>query len=165
MTETPAPEIRADVVTSLEVISRALLERTRADRTTIRLDVTDYGFDVDRAAAEACAGAMRPISGDASLDQRALDTVRWLEANRTMLVQPSFTAPPYPPSALLEQYGVAAQMLGPLESGGAMIGWISVHSAVERGWTPGDVAALGDACTKALAALGLGVRSDERTSW
>ncbi|WP_428956657.1 maleate cis-trans isomerase family protein [Streptomyces sp. cg35] len=122
-----------------------LLRATGADRTTFRVDLPDHGLHVDLTAGEALRPGERSIRRDASLDQRRLNTVEWLEAERRPLIQPHFNAAPHPPQALVDVYGVRAQMLSPVESGDALTGWISVHSARERDWTPGDTRALATA--------------------
>lgn len=129
-----------------------LLRVTGADRTTFRVDLPEHGLHVDLTAGEALRPGVRSIRRDASLDQRRLNTVEWLEAERRPLVQPHFRATPHPPQALVDVYGVRAQMLSPVISGGALTGWISVHSTRERDWTPDDTRALAGA-TATLTAL------------
>jgi maleate isomerase len=68
--------------------------------------------------------------------------VEWLERHRTPLVQPHFHAVPRPPQALVDVYGVHAQMLSPVVRDGEMTGWISAHSLDEREWTEHDTTAL-----------------------
>ncbi|MGW3625250.1 aspartate racemase/maleate isomerase family protein [Streptomyces sp. NPDC000880] len=119
-----------------------LLRTTGADRTTLRLDLPAHGLHVDLTAAEALGEGVRSIRRDASLDQRRLNTVEWLERHRTPLVQPHFHAAPHPPQALVDVYGVHAQMLSPVVRAGEMTGWISVHSVGEREWTEHDTTAL-----------------------
>jgi hypothetical protein len=48
--------------------------------------------------------------------------------NRRVLVQPHFSEAPFPPPALVEVYGVNAQILAPILDGEALVGWVSVHS-------------------------------------
>ncbi|MER6983920.1 GAF domain-containing protein, partial [Streptomyces carpinensis] len=122
-----------------------LLAATGADRTTFRVDLPEHGLHVDLTAGEAHRQGVRSIRRDASLDQRRLNTVEWLERNRTPLVQPHFEAIPHPPQALIDVYGVRAQMLGPVERDGALAGWLSVHSMDERDWSAADTAALATA--------------------
>ena len=126
----------------MQQICDELIEATGADRTTLRIDLPGCGLGVDLAAAEATGESAPPIRREGSLDQRKLNTVEWLEHNRANLVQPHFTAEPMPPAALIDIYGVRAQMLGPVERDGKMVGWLSVHSLAERPWTPEDQRAL-----------------------
>jgi maleate isomerase len=126
-----------------------LLEETRADRTTLRLDLPRHDLNVDLAAAEATRPGVRAIRHDSGLDQRALNTVVWLENNRRILVQPDFRAEPYPPQALIEHYGVRAQMLGPVVVDDVLVGWFSAHSITERGWSKAETAALTTLCSRA----------------
>jgi maleate isomerase len=119
-----------------------LLAATAADRTTLRLDTPTMDLHVDLTAAEAVAPEARSIRWDGSLDQRRLNTVMWLAEHRKPLVQPHFRDAPRPPDALIEVYGVRAQVLGPIMRGSDLAGWISVHSLRERAWTERDLAAL-----------------------
>ena len=126
---------------ALQTLCDQLLAETGADRVTARLDAADIGLHVDLPAAEALRPGMKPIRWDPSLDQRALETVCWLDEHRRLLVQPHFDVPPYPPQALRDVYGVAAQILAPVPGAGSLRGWLSVHSIAERDWTPADQAA------------------------
>jgi maleate isomerase len=122
-----------------------LRARTGCDRTTLRIDDPNLGLHVDLCAAESCSPGVRSIQHDPSLDQRKLETVVWLEQHRQMLVQPAFTAPPFPPQALQDVYGVRAQVLGPVEKDGRLAAWLSAHSIAEREWTETDIDAMEDA--------------------
>jgi maleate isomerase len=133
---------RGSVRAELADLGRDLLRSCDADRVTVRLDAPDLALDVDITVGEAVRAGVRRLGGDRTLDQRALETVRWLEEHRRPLVQPDFGSPPIPPSALREVYGVKAQMLGPVEVGGELVGWVSVHSLAERPWSSADVLAL-----------------------
>jgi maleate isomerase len=125
-------------------VLRELLDATGASRTTIRLELPARGLNVDCATAEAAAPGVRSILHDASLDQWAMPTVRWIAREKRILVQPDFSSPPLVSSALVEVYGVKAQMLHPLLRGGAVFGWISVHQVGEtRQWSEADLGALG----------------------
>jgi maleate isomerase len=135
-----------------------LLTATGADRTTLRLDLPAVDLHVDLTAAEAVAPGVRSIRRDGSLDQRALNTVVWLEHHRKPLVQPHFGVAPQPPDALKEVYGVRAQALGPVVRGDEMPGWISMHSLREREWGTEDLAALTEATRRVHDALD-GVRA------
>ena len=125
----------------LASICNHLLRETRADRTTVRLDAAELGLTVDLTAGEAVANGTSSIAADSSLDQRALDTVRWLATNRRVLVQPDFSEEPFPPPALVQVYGVNAQILAPVLDGDRLVGWVSVHSTHARPWSDDDVAA------------------------
>jgi maleate isomerase len=92
---------------------------------------------------------VKSIRWDPSLDQRALETVRWLDEHRRLLVQPHFDVPPFPPQALRDVYGVAAQILAPVPGAGSLRGWLSAHSIAERDWTPAEQ----DATRRAAAAV------------
>jgi GAF domain-containing protein len=124
-----------------------LLTATAASRTTLRLDLPDKDLHVDRVVAEAVAAGVQSIGDDSSIDQRALPTVMFLEEERRPLVQNDcLAADPAPPQALIEFYGVKAQMLGPLVRDDHLIGWISVHyTPGPREWSHKDVDALREA--------------------
>ncbi|MFF9512193.1 GAF domain-containing protein [Streptomyces sp. NPDC014724] len=143
---------RARIQETLE----ALLTATGADRTTFRVDLPALGLHVDLTAGEACGPGVRSIRRDASLDQRRLDTVRWLAEHRRPLVQPRFTTEPRPPRALIEVYGVQAQVLVPVPAPGddALTGWISLHSLSERSWSDADVALATAAASRLSAVVG-----------
>jgi maleate isomerase len=132
---------------ALRDILHDLLTTTTASRTTLRLGLPKRNLRVDKVAAEAIAPGVRPIGEDSSIDQRALPTVKFIEEERRILVQNDcLTADPAPPAALIDFYGVKAQMLGPIVLDDSVIGWISVHyTPGPREWTHKDVAALRDA--------------------
>jgi maleate isomerase len=131
---------------TLQAICERLLAETGAQRTTIRLTDPGLGVDVAMPVAEAASPGIRSIRWDPTLDQRALETVRWVDAQRELLVQPDFGRPPFPPDALQEVYGVRAQMLAPLPDApagkGPLRGWISAHSTGERPWPAQDQQAM-----------------------
>jgi maleate isomerase len=136
---------------ALQCLCDRLLAETGADRVTARLDAADIGLHVDLPAAEALRPGVKSIRWDPSLDQRALETVCWLDEHRRLLVQPHFDVPPYPPQALRDVYGVAAQILAPAPGAGPLRGWLSVHSIAERDWTPADQAAARSAAASVSA--------------
>ncbi|MFF0427385.1 hypothetical protein [Streptomyces sp. NPDC004520] len=119
-----------------------LREAIGADRTTLRLDLPAYGLHVDLTAGEALGPGVRSIRRDAGLDQRRLNTVEWLERHRVPLVQPHFRDDPKPPQALIDVYGVRAQLLSPVVRGADMTGWISAHSLTGREWGAADQAVM-----------------------
>ncbi|MDA3647358.1 aspartate/glutamate racemase family protein [Saccharopolyspora indica] len=138
---------------ALREICALLRAATGSDRTTVRLDLPSQRLGVDLAAAEDTGPGVAAIQHDAGLDQRALNTVRWLEEHRKTLVQPHFRTGPRPPQALVDTYGVRAQMLTPVEVDGTMVGWLSVHSLTERDWSPTDTQAVEAASTQVKALL------------
>jgi maleate isomerase len=141
----------------LQSLCDRLLAETGADRVTARLDAADIGLHVGLPAAEAVRPGVKSIRRDPSLDQRALETVRWLDEHRRLLVQPHFDVPPFPPQALRDVYGVAAQILAPVPGAGSLRGWVSAHSIAERDWTPADQ----DAVRRAAAAVGAVIDESE----
>ena len=119
----------------------ALLHDLDAQRVTLRLDVPGMNFP---AVAEVAAAGVATIAHDNSLDQRGAATAQWIMRHRRVLAQPDVCAgEPRPPRALIETYGVGAQMLGPIVvDDDAVVGWISVHADHPRPWRKAEVAAL-----------------------
>jgi maleate isomerase len=131
--------------TTFQEILEDLLDSTGASRTTVRLDLADKNFHLDTVAAEALAPGVRSLKDDTSInDLRKVPTYEFVEKERRILVQNDcLTADPAPPRALIDFYGVKAQMLGPIVRDGRMIGIISVHyTPGPREWGEEDVAAL-----------------------
>lgn len=136
----------------MQAVAERLRDQTGGDRTTLRIDLPAAGCSVGTCAAESRGPSARSIRRDATLPQRDLDTVRWLEEHRRPLVQPDFADTPRPPQALVDVYGVRAQMLAPVLHGADMVGWLSVHSLSERAWTDADQLAV-DAAARDTEAL------------
>jgi maleate isomerase len=132
------------LVADFKTILTELLKKTRASRSTIRLDVPERGFEVKGVVAEALAPGVDSIAAATSINQRASGTATWLENNRKILVQnDTVNATPSPPPQLMQIYGTKAQMMAPVVRGKDMTGWISVHyNPSAREWSATDVAAL-----------------------
>jgi GAF domain-containing protein len=124
----------------ISVALRDLLAGTQASRATLRLDVVGMNFPVVGEAVDSVAA----LSGNHSLDQRNLETVRYLFRTHDVLIQDDCsTAEPAPPAALIGAYGVKAQMLAPILRENRVLGWVSVHDCVRsRPWRESDVRAL-----------------------
>ena len=137
----------------LQALCDDLLATTGADRVTVRLTDPGLGVDVALPAAEAVGPGVRSIRWDPSLDQRALETVRWVDEHRRPLVQPDFGRPPFPPDALRDVYGVSAQLLAPIgaDVAGPVPGWVSVHSLLPRRWTAAEEETVAAAASRAFA--------------
>lgn len=149
---------RSEVARRLDELLERLRSDVAASRTTIRIDIPAWDVDVNDVIAEAAGEGINSLRGERGLDQRALPTVRFLEERRAPLVQPEFrtTAHP-PPQALIDVYGVQAQMLAPLVHDGELVGWVSVHEVGrEREWPAGQVAVLEAAAGEVLAVLTAG---------
>ncbi|GAA4341888.1 aspartate/glutamate racemase family protein [Pigmentiphaga soli] len=148
------------VINALQEVMQELLHECKASRTTIRLDVPEHNIHCDDVYAEATAPGVAPLKLDSSLNQRSLGTVRWLEANRRLLVQDDcVNSEVPPPAALMNVYGVKAQVLGPILAGDHMMGWISVHHIPgTRTWTDTELNALERALKRARSIL-------EQASW
>ena len=140
---------------TFDAILAELLKTIGASRTTLRLDDTKYGFHIDDVVAEAIAPGENSLRGQTSINQRAAATAQWVENNRQLLVQGDLSiGEPRAPDALIKLYGVRAQMLAPVERGGRLDGWISVHEArCPRSWAEQDQAALRRAVEQVLREL------------
>ncbi len=139
----------------LEEVMATLHVATASSRTTLRIDIAQHNCHVDTVAAESVSPGVRPLKLDSSLNQRSLGTVQWLEKNHRMLVQDDCVhAEVPPPQALMNVYGVKAQMLAPLIWGENVVGWISVHQlGGVRHWTEKEMAILQKAADTTHALL------------
>jgi len=141
-------------LTELNEIMEKLRHATGASRTTLRIDWPRWGAHADDVIAEARGPEVASLVGKTSIRQREAETVKWLERTKRVLVQEDCAeATPSPPQALLDVYGVRAQMLAPLVIGDTVVGWISVHEKSTRQWTKRDVGALEDAVASVTSAL------------
>ena len=133
-----------ELVGNFKGILEELLAKTKASRTTLRLDVPERGFHTNGVVAEALAPGVKSIAGETSLQQRQSNTASLLEKTRTMLVQNDCAnADTPPPKELMQIYGTKAQMVAPVVRGADMVGWVSVHYNVStREWSSEDKAAL-----------------------
>lgn len=141
---------------AFQEILEDLLDSTAASRTTVRLDMPSQNFHLDKVAAEALASGVRSLKDDTSInDLRKVPTYEFVEKERRILVQNDcLTADPAPPPALIDFYGVKAQMLGPVVRDDRVIGIISVHyTPGPREWSEKDVASLQDALERVRRAL------------
>ena len=96
------------------------------------------------------------MRGQTAVNQRAAATVQWVEQHRRLLVQNDFSVRALrPPEALLQLYGVKAQMLAPVIREGRLDGWVSVHETRRaRKWSKKDQTATIAAAKRVLKALG-----------
>jgi len=138
-----------ELVGNFKGILEELLAKTKASRTTLRLDVPARGFQVNGVVAEALAPGVKSIAVETSLQQRKSQTASHLEQHRKILVQNDCAnAIPNPPKELMQIYGTKAQMLAPIVRGADLVGWVSVHyNPSTREWSSEDVAALEAAAT------------------
>jgi maleate isomerase len=136
----------------VEAILAILRDETNASRTTLRIDLPDFGLHVDAPAAEALAPGVHSIKDKTSLDQRNAVAVKWLEKNRRVFVENDCldtTADVAPEAEVTDVYGIRSEMVAPVIRHGHLIGWVSVHNT--RGphrWTENEIAAIEAACAK-----------------
>jgi maleate isomerase len=143
------------IVARLDALLKALCDQVMASRVTLRLDAPGRGFHVDDVVAEALTAGTRSLRRQTSIDQRAAETIQWLDRERRVLVQNDLRGvKPAPPPELVELYGTTAQMLGPLVRDDALVSWISVHyDKGPRRWSVTDIAALEAAIAAVYQAL------------
>lgn len=133
------------VLERLDDVMSDLREKTYGSRTTLRLDCQEWNCNVDRVCAESLkhgVASLRPIT---SLNQRSLETCKWIQQHGATLIQPDCANSAIKPSRqLMTVYGVRAQMLLPLmDDYDDVVGWISVHYVPSvREWTEREITAL-----------------------
>jgi maleate isomerase len=132
------------VLAALEQTMVTLLQATGASRTTVRIDIPAHNCHIDTVCAEAMAPGIVPLKLNSSMNQRSLPTVKWLEANRDLLIQSDCANHAVrPPKALTAVYGVKAQMLAPLMAHDELIGFVSLHYVPStRVWSEGEITTL-----------------------
>jgi len=152
---------REDLLARIQSILDRLREQTDACRTTLRLDLKDYGFHCDDVAAESRRNdSVRTLKGQTSLDQRKAAAVKWLDANRRTFIMTD-TLNPWdktvaPEREVIEIYGIRSEMVAPVYINGALDGWISVHETRGvREWSGEEVATLEQACEEMAGAVGV----------
>jgi GAF domain-containing protein len=137
----------------LQAIVEKVLLASRAGRAMLQLAAPDGRWPI---AAEAVTGGARQIRNDeATGDIPGASLVAHLERERSVLAQPDVVrADPPVPAALVDRYGVRAQLVAPLVRGGRLAGLLTLHDVTgPRSWEPGDIDAVHEAQAAALAAL------------
>jgi maleate isomerase len=141
----------------MQAMLTTLLEQTNASRTTLRIDLPQFGLDVNAPAAEALAPGVHSIKSQTSLDQRRAVAVKWLEKNRRVFVENdclNTTPDVAPEKEVTGVYGIRSEMVAPVIRNDHLIGWVSVHNT--RGphqWTKSEIAAIEAACVEVLRQL------------
>lgn len=145
----------AETIKRLQEITEDLLEKSKADRTTIRVDApNDRDYPV---LAEARVDGVASITGGMSLkgykpvDIHKTSTVRFLKDKRERIVQRDARVDEPVLPELVEYYGITGQMLTPLEHDGEFVGLVSVHSIEPRKWTEEDIEIIEDATSRVHA--------------
>ena len=143
---------KAAFLGKVDPILKSLLEATNASRTTLRVDLPQFGFSVNGPAAEALAPGVHSIKDKTSLDQRNAVAVKWLEKNRRVFVENdclNTTPDVAPEKEVTGTYGIRSEMVAPIIRDDFLIGWVSVHNI--RGphpWTTSEIAAIEQACAE-----------------
>ena len=139
-------------VANAEAILRGLLEETNASRTTLRIDLPQFGLNVNAPAAEALAPGVHSIKQQTSLDQRKAVAIKWLEKNRRVFVENdclNTTPDVAPEKEVTGVYGIRSEMVAPVIRKDDLIGWVSVHNVCgPHKWTTSEIAAIEAACAK-----------------
>lgn len=122
---------------TLGALVASLLVALSADRVTIRFRGSDAMWMI---VAESRRPPARSLVGSA-LDIRNAATLQHIQSGGQLLVQAdTLTATPSPPKALIENFGVRAQIVAPVMSGDRLVALVSVHSSTgPRIWAPTDV--------------------------
>jgi maleate isomerase len=146
---------RPALLAQLEAIVTALRNETDASRTTLRLDDTSLGFQIDDVVVEALEPGEKSMRGVGGINHRGAPTGQWLERHRRLLVQEDLSrGETKAPQGLTQGFGVKAQMLAPVMRDGRLDGWVSVHEAKStRTWSEADQAAAMRAAEQVLQAL------------
>lgn len=137
---------------ALQALVEETLAATQASRVTLRVDTPGAVFPV---VAEACGEGVRSIREATEIDLRAAATFQWLSREQRTLVQRDcLRDDPIAPQALIDLYGVRAQILAPLVRHGRLVGIVSVHhAATPRVWAASEIAAAESAAHRALSLL------------
>jgi len=147
------------LIAAFRDVLQTLLAKTKAARTTVRLDLPARGWSVNTPCAEALAPGMRSMMGDGSIDHRRARSIRWIEKHRRPLIQGDVTADPEmaPPPALMQIFGTKAQIVGPLTGDDDyLVGWLSAHFAEgPRKFTKTEIASFERARKEASRVAGL----------
>ena len=140
------PLLASSLNAALSEMLKELLDATQASRTTIRLDMEEFGFEPTRPTAEAVRPGVPSILNQVRKDMHKSGTIAFMKRERRLLIQDDLLHPSadaLPPTELIEVYETYAQMLGPVFHGDKLVAWISVHENTgARHWTPDDAQAL-----------------------
>jgi GAF domain-containing protein len=127
---------------SADRIAADLFDAVRPSRVTIR-GAAPGESDTTMLHAQILAPGAASMAGASQGGITAAPTYGWLREHRTVLIQDDCREDPLPPRMLTEEYGVGAQLLGPLLRDGDLVGTVSVHhEGGPRSWTPQDVTAV-----------------------
>lgn len=134
-------------------VLKDLIDATRASRATLRVDMPPFGVTPSTPAAEAKRAGVASLMSQNAPGIENSEPVEFLRRERRPCVQADAHDVPAgerTPPELLAQYGMRAQMLGPIFRDGKLVGWISVHDCNgPRTWTAADLQALDTATTRA----------------
>ncbi|MBV8423791.1 MAG: GAF domain-containing protein [Candidatus Eremiobacteraeota bacterium] len=127
-------------------VLKSLLDATKSSRATIRIDMPSIAMTPSTPAAEAKRSNVDTLMGQDVPNISSAAPVEFLRRERRPCVQDDAHDVPAgerTPAELLAQYGMRAQMLGPIFRDGNLIAWISVHDCTgPRKWSAGDIQAL-----------------------
>lgn len=125
--------------TRLQALAEQLLQSLRAGRVTIRVGAPGAYMPI---RAEALASGARSLH-DYSMDfvlERPTPMYERLGRGETIVQDDTLVAAEAPPIEIIEEYGVRAQMVAPIFSGGSLVAIVAVHElAGPRAWVDADV--------------------------
>lgn len=140
---------------ALQTIADELLAATRSGRTTIRVDVPGDFFPVVAESLMPGVRSFRDYSM-AWVEHAPTPIYDIVSRERKMLVQTDCAHDERPPpTEIIRDYGVQAQMLAPVVDGDGVVAIIAVHEVRgPRQWTSEEIAALEHAVAQVLKVLG-----------
>jgi maleate isomerase len=140
---------------SLEQVLIDTLGATKAGRVTLRVLVDGRAGDDELMCEVLGDGATSMAGYQPSLGGVESGTRQHLRRSLSSIVQNDvLTDGPKPPQALVDRFGVRAQILAPLVRDRQLLGWVSVHHlAKPRVWTAHDIAAADDAASRVQTLL------------
>lgn len=143
---------KSKVLATFEAILKTLLKDAHASRTTLRIDLPQFGINVNSPAAEALGPGVPSLKGKTSLDQRKSVAFGWLDKHRRLFIENDCaTATPdmAPEPEVTQVYGIRSEMLGPIIRNGQLAGVVSVHDTKgPHPWTKAEQTALEAALKK-----------------
>ena len=121
-------------------VAQAAADRVRrrlaADRVTVRLDP---GRNLP-VVGESLAAGVESLRDERAIDQMATDTVSWVAQNgRALAIDDAVAEHPRTPAAMIEG-GLRSFIIAPILRPSGLVGTVSVHTFVQRDWTPQEVA-------------------------
>ena len=151
----PAPGFEVLRASLLDTLIGDLRARFEVDRCTLRLDVPG---DIYPVVYEARTDRTRSLVGDTSVPVRGQPVVEALLRGADQIVQPDSRAASDDPAfvAMLELYGIAAQVVTAIRDDDRLLGMISLHElSGPREWSHEELQLASGAADMVAALLGV----------